>query len=172
MRFSKPFKNIHIFIPITLHCHGYLLGSQVFITRAASTYLIRDRHELKQPAWCCALSNYIVILLNHLLLLPPSHRNTLDLLGADGYRAIAPDWVGHGDSDKPAPGQFEYSEEAYIKALGAFVEKLDIKKPMALVVHVSPWDRRTFCSSSTLSPGLAGWLSYHALTSLHLLFLH
>lgn len=29
-------------------------------------------------------------------------RNTLGLLGADGYDAYAPDWVGHGDSDKPA----------------------------------------------------------------------
>ncbi len=31
-----------------------------------------------------------------------SYRNTLGLLGADGYDAIAFDWPGHGDSDKPA----------------------------------------------------------------------
>jgi hypothetical protein len=30
------------------------------------------------------------------------HRNTLSLLEADGYEAYAPDFPGHGDSDKPS----------------------------------------------------------------------
>lgn len=68
------------------------------------------------------------------LVLPP--RNTLGLLGGDGYRAFAPDWPGHGDSDKPAPGAFSYSEEAYLGALRAFVDAVGINKPFALVVQV------------------------------------
>lgn len=64
-----------------------------------------------------------------------SFRNTLGLLGGDGYRAFAPDWPGHGDSDKPAPGAFSYSEEAYLGALRAFVDAVGINKPFALVVQ-------------------------------------
>lgn len=62
-----------------------------------------------------------------------SYRNTLSLLGADGYDAIAPDWPGHGDSDKP-PG-FDYSEQNLISALDKFVSAVGIKTPVALVVH-------------------------------------
>ncbi|GIL86908.1 hypothetical protein Vretimale_15552 [Volvox reticuliferus] len=64
-----------------------------------------------------------------------SYRNTLGLLGADGYRAFAPDWLGHGDSDKPDPAAFGYAEEDYIAGLGAFVEAVGIRKPFALVVQ-------------------------------------
>ncbi len=63
-------------------------------------------------------------------------RNTLGLLGSEGYDAIAPDWVGHGDSSKEGPG-FDCSEEAYKKALGGFIDGLGLgKPPMALIVHV------------------------------------
>lgn len=66
-----------------------------------------------------------------------SWRNTLALLARDGVAAYAPDWPGHGDSAKPAPGAgFDYSEGAYIKALGDLVGTLAIKKPIALVVQV------------------------------------
>ncbi|PNW85621.1 hypothetical protein CHLRE_03g195200v5 [Chlamydomonas reinhardtii] len=61
------------------------------------------------------------------------YRNTMGLIGGEGYRCIAPDWPGHGDTDKP--GSFGYSEEAYISGLGQFVDAVGIKKPFALVVH-------------------------------------
>ncbi|KAG2498156.1 hypothetical protein HYH03_003913 [Edaphochlamys debaryana] len=64
-----------------------------------------------------------------------SYRNTLGLLGGEGYRAFAPDWPGHGDSDKPAPSSFGYREEDYIEGLGRFVEGVGIKKPFAMVVQ-------------------------------------
>lgn len=68
---------------------------------------------------------------------PHSYRNTLALLGGAGVSAVAPDWIGHGDSAKPAPGRgFDYSEAAFTSALGDFVAALDIKKPLALVVQV------------------------------------
>lgn len=64
-------------------------------------------------------------------------RNTLGLLGADGYVGYAPDWLGHGDSQKPSTSQFDYSEEAFIKQLDAFVEAVGIKQPFALIVQVT-----------------------------------
>ena len=68
--------------------------------------------------------------------LPPLRfRNTLGLLGGEGYDAIAPDWIGHGDSSMPEAG-FDCSEGAYLKAIGQFVEAVGIKQPLALVVHV------------------------------------
>ncbi|KXZ44230.1 hypothetical protein GPECTOR_70g460 [Gonium pectorale] len=63
------------------------------------------------------------------------HRNTLGLLGGDGFRAFAPDWIGHGDSDKPGTGEFSFSKEDYMSALGQFVDAVGIKKPFALVVQ-------------------------------------
>lgn len=64
------------------------------------------------------------------------HRTTLSLLGGDGYTAYAPDWPGHGDTDKPSPGAFGYKEADYLKALEAFVDACGIRKPFALVVQV------------------------------------
>lgn len=66
-----------------------------------------------------------------------SYRNTLSLLGGAGVSSFAPDWPGHGDSSKPGRGEFDYSEGAYVRALGEFVGALDIKKPLALVVQGS-----------------------------------
>ena len=60
----------------------------------------------------------------------------MGLLGSEGYDAIAPDWIGHGDSDKPESG-FDYSAESYIKAMDQFISAVGVKKPYALVVHVS-----------------------------------
>lgn len=57
------------------------------------------------------------------------------MLGAEGFTAIAPDWIGHGDSDKP--GDFDCSEDAYINQLDAFINAVGIKKPYALVVQVA-----------------------------------
>jgi len=62
-----------------------------------------------------------------------SFRNTLGLLGAEGYTAIAPDWPGHGDSDKPA--NFDFSEAGYTRALDGFIAAAGIKGPVALVVQ-------------------------------------
>eukprot|EP00879_Flechtneria_rotunda_P020475 GHRR01021543.1.p1 GENE.GHRR01021543.1~~GHRR01021543.1.p1 ORF type:complete len:255 (+),score=70.96 GHRR01021543.1:187-951(+) len=55
------------------------------------------------------------------------------MLGEAGYEAYAPDWPGHGDSSKP--GNFQYSQQAYLASLLAFVGACGIKKPFALVVQ-------------------------------------
>lgn len=61
-------------------------------------------------------------------------RTTLGLLASEGYDAIAPDWIGHGDSDKPESG-FDFSEQAYIQGLSEFIAASGIKQPFALIVH-------------------------------------
>jgi pimeloyl-ACP methyl ester carboxylesterase len=51
-----------------------------------------------------------------------------------GWRAIAPDWIGHGFSSKPERFQFAYTPEAYVKALDAFLAALAIEQ-LSLVVQ-------------------------------------
>jgi len=63
-----------------------------------------------------------------------AYRNTLRMLGDDGHQAIAVDWLGHGNSDKPESG-FDYSAESYITALSEAISALQIKKPFCLIVH-------------------------------------
>lgn len=58
------------------------------------------------------------------------------MLGEAGYEAFAPDWPGHGESDKPASGSFSYSQQAYLDSLEGFVNAVGIKAPFALVVQV------------------------------------
>ncbi|GAX76419.1 hypothetical protein CEUSTIGMA_g3864.t1 [Chlamydomonas eustigma] len=86
-----------------------------------------------------AVANMPILLLHGLGSSSYCYRNTLALLGGEGYDAVAPDWVGHGDSDKPAVeasgSLFDCSEEAYKSALGRFIQTVGIKQPFALVVH-------------------------------------
>ncbi len=68
----------------------------------------------------------------------PAHsyiwREILPQVAAAGYRAIAPDWIGSGFSDKPDKRTFAYTPDAYLQALGEFIEILDIK-PLSLIVQ-------------------------------------
>ncbi|KAK9823169.1 hypothetical protein WJX72_000799 [[Myrmecia] bisecta] len=64
-----------------------------------------------------------------------SYRGLLDQLGEAGHEAYAVDWIGHGASEKPNTGKFDYSEGAYLTALATLVEQLPIRKPFALVVQ-------------------------------------
>lgn len=56
-----------------------------------------------------------------------SWRFVMPLLSDRGYRAIAPDWIGHGFSDKPEKWNFAYTPDAYIEVLGKLFDawKLD-----------------------------------------------
>lgn len=76
------------------------------------------------------------------------------MLAGAGFSAIAPDWIGHGSSDKPASGPaFDYSAEAYIKELEGFVSTHGMTEPFALVVHVSvKWTVLTEIFVETLLP--------------------
>ncbi len=49
-------------------------------------------------------------------------------LAEKGLRAIAPDWLGSGLSAKPDKRDFAYTPDAFIDALGNFLQSLEIKR--------------------------------------------
>ena len=55
-------------------------------------------------------------------------------LAAQGFRSIAPDWVGYGRSTKPDKRDFAYTPDAFVDALGGFIETLQLDK-FSLVVQ-------------------------------------
>ena len=67
----------------------------------------------------------------------PSHSycwgENLSTLGAKGFWAIAPDWLGTGFSDKPDKRDFAYTPDAYIKELSDFLAKLNISECFLVV---------------------------------------
>lgn len=52
----------------------------------------------------------------------------MEEVAAKGYRAIAPDWIGSGFSAKPDKRDFAYTPDAFIGALEAFLEALELSK--------------------------------------------
>ena len=65
-----------------------------------------------------------VVLVHGALSSSYSYRRVIDLLGKAGYRVVAPDWPGHGDSGAPAPGKFGYGSADYVHQLAAFLHKV------------------------------------------------
>jgi pimeloyl-ACP methyl ester carboxylesterase len=55
-------------------------------------------------------------------------RNVLPALADQGIRAIAPDWLGFGFSDKPDRRDFAYTPDAFVAALGELVQVLELEK--------------------------------------------
>ncbi|MEG3437930.1 alpha/beta fold hydrolase [Pannus brasiliensis CCIBt3594] len=62
----------------------------------------------------------------------PSHsyiwRNVLTGLEEYKIRAIAPDWIGSGMSDKPNSREFKYTPDAFCQALDDFLNALEFEK--------------------------------------------
>jgi pimeloyl-ACP methyl ester carboxylesterase len=75
-----------------------------------------------------------VLLLHGLVSQSYSWREILPELASQGFRAIAPDWIGFGYSDWPEPGDFAYTPDALIEALAAFLSALDLSR-FSLVVQ-------------------------------------
>jgi pimeloyl-ACP methyl ester carboxylesterase len=75
-----------------------------------------------------------VILLHGL----PAHSYTwsqlLTSLEEYKFTAIAPDWIGSGNSAKPSTGEFAYTPAAYCQALADFIQALEFPK-ISLVVQ-------------------------------------
>ncbi len=61
-------------------------------------------------------------------------RDIMPALAQQGTRAIAPDWLGFGASDKPEKRDFAYTPDAYITALAEFVQALELER-FCLVVQ-------------------------------------
>nr|WP_199290345.1 alpha/beta fold hydrolase [Leptolyngbya sp. FACHB-36] len=75
-----------------------------------------------------------VVLLHGLPAQSYSWRNVLPALAAQGFPAIAPDWIGYGFSAQPDRRDFAYTPDAFIEALGHFLAALEISR-CSLVVQ-------------------------------------
>lgn len=75
-----------------------------------------------------------VLLLHGLPCISHCWTAVMPALASQGFRAIAPDWIGYGFSAKPSKSQFAYTPDAFIQALHAFVQTLEIA-PFYLVIQ-------------------------------------
>jgi pimeloyl-ACP methyl ester carboxylesterase len=57
-----------------------------------------------------------------------SWRHVMAAVAKQGYRAIAPDWIGMGFSSKAEKRDFAYTPDAYVTALGDFLEALELSE--------------------------------------------
>ncbi len=63
------------------------------------------------------------------------YRSLLAALPPLGLRAIAPDHIGMGRSDKPSADAYPHTLSRRVEDLGAFIDGLDLTGPISLVVH-------------------------------------
>lgn len=69
-----------------------------------------------------------VILLHGLVSQGYSWRNVLPALGAEGFRAIAPDWIGCGYSSMPDRRDFDYQPETYLSVLEDLIAAFEFEQ--------------------------------------------
>lgn len=69
-----------------------------------------------------------VLLLHGIPSLSYSWSEVMPALAEQGFRAIAPDWIGFGRSCFPDRRDFAYTPDAFIDALAAFLKTLDIQQ--------------------------------------------
>ena len=62
-------------------------------------------------------------------------RRLLASLPAAGLRAIAPDHIGMGRSDKPYVDAYPHTLRRRVEDLGAFIEGLALDRPLSIVAH-------------------------------------
>jgi pimeloyl-ACP methyl ester carboxylesterase len=75
-----------------------------------------------------------VLLLHGLVSQSYGYRHVLPALAEYSFRAIAPDWLGHGFSEQPDRRDFPYTPEAFIQALEDLLKALEIEQ-CSLVVQ-------------------------------------
>ncbi|MCY7272820.1 MAG: alpha/beta fold hydrolase, partial [Phormidesmis sp. CAN_BIN44] len=69
-----------------------------------------------------------VLLLHGLISQSYSWRNVIPALAEQGFRTIAPDWIGCGYSDKPDRRDFAYTPEVLLNALEEFINTVGLTK--------------------------------------------
>lgn len=69
-----------------------------------------------------------VVLLHGLVSQSYGWREVLPALAEQGFRAIAPDWIGCGYSSKPDRREFDYTPDTLMQALEDFVKTLGIER--------------------------------------------
>jgi pimeloyl-ACP methyl ester carboxylesterase len=75
-----------------------------------------------------------VVLLHGLVSQSYSWRDILAALSEQGFRAIAPDWIGYGYSSWPERQDFAYTPDVFLKALSEFLNALELSR-FSLVVQ-------------------------------------
>ena len=75
-----------------------------------------------------------VVLLHGLVSQSYSWRGVMEPLAANGFRAIAPDWIGHGYSSKPDKREFAYDADAFLEGLDSWLSALEVER-FSLVVQ-------------------------------------
>ncbi len=75
-----------------------------------------------------------VVLLHGLVSQSYGWRHVLPALAEQGFRAIAPDWLGCGYSDMPDRRDFAYTPDVFVEALGQFLDALELPQ-VSLVVQ-------------------------------------
>ncbi|WP_031294003.1 alpha/beta fold hydrolase [Leptolyngbya sp. Heron Island J] len=75
-----------------------------------------------------------VLMLHGLVSQSYSWREVMPALAAQGFRSIAPDWIGHGSSSKPDKRQFAYDPTTYLNALSEYIDTLELSR-FSLVVQ-------------------------------------
>ncbi|MBW4542598.1 MAG: alpha/beta fold hydrolase [Myxacorys chilensis ATA2-1-KO14] len=75
-----------------------------------------------------------VLLLHGLVSQSYSWRQVLPALEEQGFRAIAPDWIGCGYSSMPDRRDFAYTPDTYIEALSQFLKRLGLER-MSIVAQ-------------------------------------
>jgi pimeloyl-ACP methyl ester carboxylesterase len=75
-----------------------------------------------------------VLLLHGLVSQSYSWREVMPSLAERGFRAIAPDWIGHGYSSWSDSRDFAYTPDAFVTALGDFLAEIEIQR-FSLVVQ-------------------------------------
>ncbi len=63
------------------------------------------------------------------------YRSLLAALPPLGLRAIAPDHIGMGRSDKPSRRDYPHTLARRVADFGEFVDRLELEEPLSLVVH-------------------------------------
>lgn len=74
-----------------------------------------------------------VVLLHGLPSQSYSWRDVMPALAEQGFRSIAPDWLGFGFSAKPDRRDFAYTPDAYIQALADFLKVLEVDRCFLVV---------------------------------------
>ena len=69
-----------------------------------------------------------VLLLHGLVSQSYSWRDVMPKLNEQGFRTVAPDWIGHGFSCFPEKRDFAYTADAFVTELGNFLKALEIDK--------------------------------------------
>lgn len=62
-------------------------------------------------------------------------RRLVEALPRAGFRALAPDHIGMGRSDKPAPADYPHTLDRRVQDLGRWIDSLRLTEPVTLVVH-------------------------------------